>query len=62
MISFVSKYDRRIFRSLEEQIGEQCEPSELSKLNTLNSQKVLQTMSFNNSSLINNVVYIVMNI
>ena len=61
MISFVLKHDRRIFRSLEEQIGEQCDPSELSKLNTYNSQKVLQTMSFDHFSLINNVANIIKN-
>ena len=61
MVSFVSKHDRRIFRSIKGQIGEKCEPSELSKLNTSNSQKVLQTMRFKNISLINNVVYIVKN-
>ena len=32
MIFFVLKHDRLIFRSLQGQIGEQCEPSELSKL------------------------------
>ena len=49
MISFVSKHDRMIFRSIQGQIGEQCE---LSKLNTSNSQKVLLTMSFSNFHLI----------
>ena len=44
----ILKHDRIIFRSIQGQIGKQCEPSELSKVNTFNSQNVLQTMGFNN--------------
>ena len=46
MIYSVLKHDSMIFRSLYSQMGEQCEPSELSMLNTFNSQNILQTMSF----------------